>query len=84
VPEAEATMRLSFFDKQILKIVLQALLPEAEKPATYRASVDLREEGLFLVLHFKAKDTVALRATLNTYLRWINSMMEALAVCSTL
>jgi tRNA threonylcarbamoyladenosine modification (KEOPS) complex Pcc1 subunit len=40
----------------------------------------LEREGDFLVLKVEAKDTVALRAALNAYLRWIGSTVKVLEV----
>jgi tRNA threonylcarbamoyladenosine modification (KEOPS) complex Pcc1 subunit len=40
----------------------------------------LEKDGLFLVLAVEAEDTVALRSTLNAYLRWINSAMNVIHV----
>jgi tRNA threonylcarbamoyladenosine modification (KEOPS) complex Pcc1 subunit len=34
------------------------------------------KEGEYLILKIEAKDTVALRAALNAYLRWINSILN--------
>lgn len=80
---ANATVKIEFSDKRRLEIVLKSLDVEAKKPATGRSSVDLGKQDLSLVLHVKAKDTVALRSTLNTYLRWIGSMLDAFAICSS-
>jgi tRNA threonylcarbamoyladenosine modification (KEOPS) complex Pcc1 subunit len=33
-----------------------------------------------LILKIEAKDTVALRAALNAYLRWINSMLNVFQI----
>jgi tRNA threonylcarbamoyladenosine modification (KEOPS) complex Pcc1 subunit len=54
------------------------LTPEAKAPLTRRAKTKLEEDGLFLVLHVEAEDTVALRATLNAYLHWINSVLNVI------
>jgi tRNA threonylcarbamoyladenosine modification (KEOPS) complex Pcc1 subunit len=56
------------------------LAPEAKKPVTTRARTVLEKEGNFLVLKVEAEDTVALRAALNAYLRWVGSMMNVLEV----
>jgi len=55
-------------------------MPEIKKPSTVRSKANLRKKDLFLILEVKARDTVALRATANAYLRWINSMMSVLEV----
>ena len=40
----------------------------------------LEKDGSFLVLTVEAEDTIALRATLNAYLRWINSTVNIMRV----
>ena len=53
-------------------------MPETNAPATRRANVKLKKEDLFLLLTVEAEDTVALRSTLNAYLRWINSTVNVI------
>jgi tRNA threonylcarbamoyladenosine modification (KEOPS) complex Pcc1 subunit len=77
---AEATVRLRCSSEKQLTTLLDALSPEAEKPVGTRASAVLEREGHFLVLKVEAKDTVALRAALNAYLRWIGSTVNVLEV----
>ena len=76
--KTSALIRLKFSSEKLLETVFKALEPEVKKPSTVRSSATLKKEGDFLVLKVEAKDTVALRATLNAYLRWINSMMNAI------
>jgi KEOPS complex subunit Pcc1 len=78
--KTSALIRLKLSSKELLKIVFKALEPEVKKPSTIRSSVALRKEGDFLVLSVEAKDTMALRATLNAYLRWINSIMSTIEI----
>jgi tRNA threonylcarbamoyladenosine modification (KEOPS) complex Pcc1 subunit len=59
-------------------MVTRALLPETEKPVTIRSKVSLEKDDAVLVLRVEASDTVALRAALNAYLRWINSAVKVL------
>ncbi len=75
---AKATVRLKFDSEKQLTTLLAALTPETKAPATRRASVKLEVEGCFLVLSVEAEDTVALRATLNAYLHWINSTINVI------
>jgi tRNA threonylcarbamoyladenosine modification (KEOPS) complex Pcc1 subunit len=63
-----------------LTTLLDTLSPEVEKPVGTRANAVLEREGSFLVLKLEAKDTVALRAALNAYLRWISSTVNVLEV----
>lgn len=77
---AKATVRLKFTSQKQLSTLLSALTPEANVQVTRRANVKLEKNGLTLVLTVEAEDTVALRATLNAYLRWINSTINVIDV----
>ena len=76
--KAKATIRLQFSSEKRLNVLLNALLPEANRPATKRSKVTLTREAQLLVLTVEASDTVALRAALNAYLRWIQSTISVL------
>jgi len=73
---AKAIVRLKFKSEKQLNTLLDALMPEANAPVTRRAKVKLEKNGLFLLLMVNGDDTVALRSTLNAYLRWINSTIN--------
>jgi tRNA threonylcarbamoyladenosine modification (KEOPS) complex Pcc1 subunit len=75
--EAQATIQLSFSEKQV-DTLLSALGPEAKAPPTHRSVVKLEKDGCKLTLTVNAEDTVALRATLNAYLHWINSTLNVI------
>jgi tRNA threonylcarbamoyladenosine modification (KEOPS) complex Pcc1 subunit len=76
----KAFVRIKFDSQKQLFTLLEALTPETKAQVTKRANVTIESEGLFLVLTVEANDTVALRATLNAYLRWINSMINVMQV----
>jgi KEOPS complex subunit Pcc1 len=78
--KAKAVVRLKFPSEKHLEIVSEALEPEIKKPATVRSRANLEKKGAYLLLTVEARDTVALRAALNAYLRWVNSMMNVLEV----
>jgi tRNA threonylcarbamoyladenosine modification (KEOPS) complex Pcc1 subunit len=78
VTGGKATVRLKFPSQKQAYTLLEALTPEANAPVTRRANVKLAKDGLFLELTVEADDTVALRATLNAYLRWINSTVNVM------
>ena len=75
---AKANIRLKFANQRQVETLLDSLTPEANAPVTRRANIKLQKDGLFLVLTVEAEDTVALRATLNSYLRWINSTVNVI------
>jgi KEOPS complex subunit Pcc1 len=78
--KANAVLRLKFPSQRHLEIIFKALLPEVRKPPTMRSRASLERDDTFLLLKIEAKDTVALRASVNAYLRWINSMMNVIEV----
>jgi tRNA threonylcarbamoyladenosine modification (KEOPS) complex Pcc1 subunit len=76
--KATASIRLKFASQKQLTTILNALTPETKAAATRRATVKLEKDNDFLMLTVEAEDTVALRATLNAYLRWINSTVNVM------
>jgi len=82
--KANAVLRLKFPSQRHLEIIFKALLPEVRKPPTMRSRASLEKDDTFLVLKIEAKDTVALRAAVNAYLRWIDSIINTLGVLEKL
>ena len=76
--KARATVRLQFSSEKRLVALINALTPEINRQIASRSEVMLKCDSQVLVLDVEAKDTVALRATLNAYLRWINSTANVL------
>ncbi len=74
--KTQAVIRLNFSSEKQLKVVLEALRPEIETSVTSRSEVQMKAEGHGLVLDFRARDTSALRASLNSYLRLIGVAMN--------
>jgi tRNA threonylcarbamoyladenosine modification (KEOPS) complex Pcc1 subunit len=81
--KARATVRLQFSSEKHLTTLINALVPEVNRPVTNRSKVMVTKDSKFLVLKVEARDTVALRATLNAYLRWIGSMKNVLNLLET-
>ena len=77
--KAKATVRLRLSSEKQITTILDALAPEANRPVNVRAKATLERDGDFAVLTVESKDTVALRAALNAYLRWIGSTVKVLA-----
>ncbi len=74
--KAKAVIRLNFSSEKQLKVVMEALRPETETSSTPRSRVEMKAEGHSLILEFMARDTSALRASLNSYLRLIGVAMK--------
>ena len=67
---ASATVRMEFGSAREAEAVRRALAPEEVLPVSTRsrATVKRRESALFL--RVDAEDTAALRAALNSFMRW--------------
>ena len=79
---AKANIRLKLKSEKQLTTLFKALDPEAKATMTRRAVVKLEKDGLSLVLKVEAEDTVALRATLNAYLRWMGTAINVIDAVS--
>ena len=66
-----AIIRLKTLSKRQQHLLLKVLMPETVKQVTSRSRVAIKIEGEGLTIQVEARDTSALRATLNSYLRWI-------------
>ena len=75
--ETKATVNLNFPSEKRLKVVRKALGPETRISPKGRSKVQAEGEGNCLTLIFEASDTSALRAALNSYLRWIVVINDA-------
>jgi tRNA threonylcarbamoyladenosine modification (KEOPS) complex Pcc1 subunit len=80
----QATVNLNFPSEKRLKIVLGALGPETRISPTSRSRVQAEGEGNSLTLIFEARDTSALRAALNSYLRLIVVINDACSAMETI
>ncbi|MBS7646817.1 MAG: KEOPS complex subunit Pcc1 [Candidatus Bathyarchaeia archaeon] len=78
--KANAVIRLEIPFKEHLETVYPSLFPEAVKPASSRSKVWLKIERDHLILTIEARDAIALRASLNAYLRWISSICDVLSI----
>ena len=74
--KAQAVIRLNFSSEKQLKVVLGALRPETETSATPRSKVHMKTADQSLIVEFRARDTSALRASMNSYLRLIGVAMN--------
>ncbi|MFX1486997.1 MAG: KEOPS complex subunit Pcc1 [Promethearchaeota archaeon] len=63
-------MEVTFPDEDSTKVAYLAVLPELPTSSSSRAKTILIKRGRTLNLRVEAKDVTALRAIVNTYLRW--------------
>lgn len=74
--KAQAIVRIKFSSEKQLNVVLRALTPETKTSSTSRSKVNMKTDGQMLILDFRATDTSALRAAMNSYLRLIGVAMN--------
>jgi len=68
---AKAAISLHFPSKSTLQATLQALKPETRATLSRRCRTQIHAKGNSLTLTIEAHDTSALRAAINSYLRWM-------------
>ena len=61
------------------EIIYRSLLPEVKRTLP-RTKVEVKYENGKLIMNIYAEDVSALRASLNSYLRWINTSLEMMEV----
>jgi tRNA threonylcarbamoyladenosine modification (KEOPS) complex Pcc1 subunit len=62
--------------EEFSEVICSSLRPESEMPSSSRSHVNIhiQEEGILLTI--KASDTTAMRAAINSYLRWIMGILN--------
>jgi tRNA threonylcarbamoyladenosine modification (KEOPS) complex Pcc1 subunit len=78
--KAEAIIQIDLEAEDCLNGALKALKPETLRPVSSRSKVKMRFEGRTLILEFSALDSTALRAAMNSYLRWILTIKELYSI----
>ena len=53
-----------------------SLVPEVEQPTSERSVVKVSTEKGKLTISFEASDIAALRAAINSYLRWVGAILD--------
>ncbi len=74
--EAKITLRLP--SDKLLETLIRALEPEVRHSPYSRSRTTLSKCDSILILRVQAKDTAALRASLNSHLRWLNAALDVL------
>jgi len=72
IPErVRAEFKIKFESIDEAKVVFRAIGPEIQSAPSERSSVTVKLEVNTLNLEINAEDTPSLRASINSYLRWI-------------
>ncbi|MFP4005456.1 MAG: KEOPS complex subunit Pcc1 [Candidatus Hadarchaeia archaeon] len=68
--EASSDIRLFFGNTRTAEVVERSLKPEELLPKASRAEVEINRRENILSFDIDARDTAALRAAINSFLRW--------------
>jgi len=72
IPEhLKAEFKIKFESVNDARVVLKSIEPEIQTSPSERSSVKVNLDGNTLKLIIDAEDTPSLRASVNSYLRWI-------------
>lgn len=75
---AVAEIDLNLDSELVAGVIFEALRPETRRSPAPRSKATLKIEGRRLTLNVEAADTSALRASLNSYCRWILCLIRML------
>ena len=81
--KAEAEVSIDFPNESDAEAIARALIPEIIAPHTSRAHIRVTRRGKVAKIRFYAKDLVALRAMVNSFLRFAapwRKLSEALSI----
>ncbi|MCX8176430.1 MAG: KEOPS complex subunit Pcc1 [Candidatus Bathyarchaeota archaeon] len=70
--------------KKKCKKIVEALKPETRFAPTPRSKTKIKNEGNVVEVTFYAKDFSALRASINSFCRWVKMVDEVLEVAKDL
>ena len=62
--------------KELAEIIENSLKPEVKDPVSTRSKVEVVAEDDLIRINITASDLSALRAALNSYLRWVDAIFE--------
>ena len=65
---------------ELTGMILEALQPEVDSPSSERTSAQVLMDDAGVIIRTHASDTTALRASLNSYLRWIQGMLDLISI----
>lgn len=74
--DTRAEISIDLGSKKRAMAIHEALKPETKYSAGPRSKVGIRSVGRNLIVTMHARDVVALRAAMNSYLRWIASSVD--------
>jgi len=78
IKQVEADLSIELPAEKDAEIIFNALEPETDDLPSERSIVKIKKELNILKIFIRAQDTTSLRASVNSYLRWIMLSKEIL------
>jgi len=78
--EISVIIKIKIPDKKVLESTLSALLPETIQPPTERSKSYIERKNQTLIIQIVANDLTSIRASVNSYLKWLVSISKSLEV----
>jgi len=76
IDKIEMDFQFKFKNEEICRLVFEALNLESDYNPNERAIASLEVQENILILKINAKDSVSARASVNSFLKWINLSLE--------
>ena len=80
--EVSTEIEIEFSKPEIAEIVYMSIKPETIKPPTERSKPKININKNIITIQIYSKDLTSIRASINSYLRWIKTVIESLEVVS--
>lgn len=74
IRRAYAILRIKYSSEREAEVIYKAIQPETKATLKYRTNVSVLRNSRYIILTFEARDTTALRASINSYLSWVISL----------
>jgi len=75
VEQAEAQIILQM-PAETADIIMKALKPETDTPSSNRSRAVIKKGFNGVIIYVSASDTTALRASINSYMRWVQGIVD--------
>lgn len=69
--QVEAQFEIEFDSQEEAEIILSAIKPEISDLPSERTMTEIKRQNKVLTIDIKAQDSPSLRASLNSYIRWV-------------
>ena len=80
--EIQAEIKIVFNDPNASGAIYHALIPESKKAPTERSISKISRKNNTIIIHISTHDLTSLRASINSYFKWLKAIIESLKVIS--